>query len=75
MPKEKISATVDPDRLELARSLVHADTVSGLLDEALRALIDREQERRWLDAHSDKNRHADLPPAVAPDLRDLPWDD
>lgn len=75
MTKEKISATVDPVRLAAARSVSSADSVSGVLDEALSALIEREHERRWLEAHPHGSTTDDLPSPISPDLNDLPWDD
>ena len=75
MTKEKISATIDPDRLAAARALSPAGSVSGVLNEALLALIEREQERRWLDAHDAADSVDDLPQDPRPDLTNLPWDD
>lgn len=71
MPKTKISATVSPDRLARAREVTGTHGVSELLDDALTALIERELERRWLEAHPDEN----LPGEVVADLSDLPWDE
>jgi hypothetical protein len=69
--KAKVSATLDPEHLAEARSLLGTDNVSVVLGVALVALIERELERRWMAAHPDD----DLPVDVAVDLRDLPWDD
>lgn len=74
MAKEKISATLDPERLKAARALTGATTLSGLLDEALAALIEREQERRWLAAHLG-NAAPDLSGEVEPDLSAVPWEE
>ncbi|CAN5611762.1 hypothetical protein BH24ACT14_BH24ACT14_13750 [soil metagenome] len=71
MPKTKVSATVSPERLARARVITGTDSVSELLDEALLALIERELERRWLEAHPDD----ELPGEVVPDLSGLPWDE
>lgn len=71
MPKDKVSATISPDRLAEAQRLTGTTNVSELLDEGLALLIERELERRWLAAHPDD----DLPTDVVPDLSDLPWDD
>ncbi|CAN5874614.1 hypothetical protein BH23ACT10_BH23ACT10_37080 [soil metagenome] len=71
MPKVKISATVSPDRLSRAHDVTGTKSISDLLEQALAALIERELERRWLDAHPD----ADLPGEVVPDLSALPWDE
>ena len=70
MTKQKISATVDRERLATAVELAGEASVSAVLDAALEALIERERERRWLAAHPP----TDLPGEVAPDLSDLPWD-
>ena len=71
MAKEKISATITPERLARARAVMPASNVSEILDEALDALVERELERRWLAAHQGD----DLPGPVAPDLSSVPWDD
>lgn len=71
MAKTKLSVTISPERLAEARRLTGTSNVSAVVDEALVALIEREQERRWIDAHPDD----DLPGEVVPDLRHLPWDD
>ncbi|MGH9187983.1 MAG: hypothetical protein ACRD0U_19585, partial [Acidimicrobiales bacterium] len=61
VPDRSIGSSVGPG----------TSNVSQLLDEALAALIERELERRWLDAHPDD----DLPGEVAVDLSSVPWDD
>lgn len=71
MAKRKISATINPDTLAEAAELTGDDNVSAVLDRALKALIDLEQERRWLAAHPND----DLPGSVPPDLSELPWED
>lgn len=71
MTRLKVSATVRPERLALAQEITGKTNVSELIDDALSALIEREQERRWLDAHPDRS----LPVDVPVDLSDLPWDD
>lgn len=73
MPKQKISATVDPERLAVALALTGDSTVSAVLDAALLALIDRERERAWLAAH-DGDAPSDLPGEVEPDLTHVPWE-
>lgn len=70
MPKTKVSATVSPDRLARAREVTGTNNVSDLLEQALGALIERELEQRWLNAHPDE----DLPGDVVPDLSGVPWD-
>jgi len=67
MIKEKISATVDPQRLARAKALLSSDNNSAVLNAALDALVERERERQWLEAHTDDG----LPGEVAPDLSDL----
>ena len=57
----------------LFRSVVATATLSELLDRALEALVERELERRWLDAHDDDT--SDLPQAVPVDLSHIPWED
>jgi hypothetical protein len=69
--KVKVSATVSPDRLARAQQITGTNSVSDLLDQALEALIERELERRWLDAHPDEV----LPGEVIPNLSALPWDE
>lgn len=75
--KVKVSATVSPDRLREAREVTGTESLSTLLDEALAALIERELERRWLDAQQDVGpaSPADLPGEVPVDLSAIPWDD
>jgi post-segregation antitoxin (ccd killing protein) len=69
--RTKISATVNPDRLREAREVTGTTNVSQLLDEALEALVERELENRWLDAHPND----ELPGEVAVDLSSVPWDE
>lgn len=71
MTKRKISVTVEDDRLAAAVELIGESNVSAVVDAALALLVEREQERRWLEAHPP----ADLPGAVTPDLSDVPWED
>jgi post-segregation antitoxin (ccd killing protein) len=71
MTKTKVSATVDPERLAEARAVTGTTNLSQLLDQALAAVIERELERRWLDAHPDD----ELPGHVQVDLSDVPWED
>lgn len=71
MPKAKVSATLSPERLARARDVTGTSSISELLDEALVALIERQLERRWLEAHPDQ----ELPDEVVPDLSGLPWDE
>lgn len=71
MTKAKISATLTPERLAQARSVTGTSNLSQLLDDALAALIEREFERRWLEAHPDD----ELPGQVEVDLSAVPWEE
>ncbi|HMK97805.1 MAG TPA: hypothetical protein VK425_09690 [Acidimicrobiales bacterium] len=76
MPKIKISATVDPARLERAKALTGSDNVSEVVDRGLQALIQDELERVHVAGYecipqSDETVHR-ADPSV---WRDLPWDD
>lgn len=73
MAKQKVSVTLSPDRIARAHAAFGDRNLSELLDEALLALLEREDERRWLAAH-DVDAGADLPGSVPVDLVDLPWD-
>lgn len=75
MAKQKVSATVSPERLARAREVAGTSNVSEVLDLALDALIERELERQWIAGHRRIGPEDDLPVEVAPDLGDLPWDD
>jgi hypothetical protein len=72
MNRVKVSATLSPENIAAARGVVATATLSELLDRALEALVERELERRWLDAHDDDT--SDLPQAVPVDLSHIPWD-
>lgn len=74
MTKRKISATVSPDILRRAREVTGNNNVSDLLERGLDALIERELERRWLDAHQADESRDDLPADVPVDLAGTPWD-
>lgn len=73
MAKQKVSATLSPERLAAARAALPGVGLSEVLDEALQALIDRELERRWLAAHNGPAEDG-LPGEVPVDLSDVPWD-
>jgi hypothetical protein len=73
MTRLKISATVAPERIAEARAVVETSSLSELLDRALDALVERELEKRWLDAHDGGLE--DLPGSVVVDLSDVPWDE
>lgn len=51
MAKSKLSVSLDPDRLERAQELVHAGSVSELLDIALTRMIEQEVERRHIEGY------------------------
>lgn len=74
MTKRKISATVDPSRLDAAHEVAGRErSVSEVLDLALEAYVVHTLEQRWLAA---RDREAlDLPGEVSVDLGDVPWDD
>jgi hypothetical protein len=69
-PRTKISATLTPERLRQAQEVTGTSNVSQLLDDALTALIERELEKRWLEAHPDQ----ELPGEVEVDLTSVPWE-
>jgi hypothetical protein len=71
--KLKISATVDPDRLEAARRIAGTDRpVSEVIDLALDAYVVHTLEQRWLAAHPAAQ--TDLPGEVPVDLTAVPWE-
>lgn len=74
MPKRKVSVTVSPERLRRAQEISGTTNLSELMDDALAALVERELERRWLEAHTG-GETADLPGEVAVDLSAVPWDE
>jgi post-segregation antitoxin (ccd killing protein) len=69
--RTKISATLTPERLRRAQEVTGTSNVSQLLDDALAALIERELEKRWLEAHPDE----ELPGEVEVDLTSVPWEE
>ncbi len=69
--KTKVSATLTPERLRQAQAVTGTSNVSQLLEDALAALIERELEKRWLEA----NRDDELPGEVPVDLRTVPWEE
>lgn len=76
MAKVKISATVDPDRLERAKQLTGVRSVSEVLDRGLTALIEDELERIHADGYSRVAQGDETVRAVDPDMwADLPWDE
>lgn len=77
MAKKKVSVTLSPERLERAQELNPGLNVSEVVDEALDALVERELEKRWLDAHerSAGARDDDLSQEFSVNLAHLPWDE
>ncbi len=76
MAKVKISATVDPARLERAKELTGVTSVSEVLDRGLVALIEDELERIHAEGYQRLPQSAETVRAV--DSRvwaDLPWDE
>ena len=72
MTKRKISATVDPARLEAAHTVAgRGRSVSEVLDLALAVYVTETLEQRWLAARIDQS--SDLPGEVPVDLSDIPW--
>jgi post-segregation antitoxin (ccd killing protein) len=69
--RTKISATLTPERLREAQQVTGTSNISQLLDEALAALIERELEKRWLEAQPDD----ELPGEVEVDLTSAPWEE
>ncbi|AEF37383.1 MULTISPECIES: type II toxin-antitoxin system CcdA family antitoxin [Mycobacteriaceae] len=69
--KTKVSATLTPERLRQAQAVTGTSNVSQLLEDALGALIERELEKRWLEA----NRDDELPGEVPVDLSAVPWEE
>ena len=68
--RTKISATLTPERLREAQEVTGTSNVSQLLDEALAALIERQLEKRWLDANPDD----ELPGEVEGGRPAVPWE-
>lgn len=71
MAKAKVSATVTPELLEQAQELTGTTNVSQLLDDALRLLIERQLEERWLERFTVD----DLPGEIPVDWSHIPWED
>ncbi len=74
MAKVKISATVDPARLDRAKELTGVSSVSELLDRGLAALIEDELER----IHAEGRLPQSGETIDSADVRiwaDLPWDE
>lgn len=74
MPRERISTTVDRERLALCRRLVGTND-SALIDRALTALLDALEAEREQEALDALPYEADTELAwVAPDGPDLPYE-
>ncbi len=76
MAKVKISATVDPARLERAKELTGVTSVSEVLDRGLAALIEDELERIHAEGYERLPQSSETVRVV--DSRvwaDLPWDE
>jgi hypothetical protein len=75
MTKAKVSATVDPDRLERAKKLTGCKSTSEVLDRGLRALIEDELERAQADGYARVPQGDDAVREVDSKVwADLPWD-
>ncbi|HEX4518737.1 MAG TPA: hypothetical protein VH063_04050 [Gaiellaceae bacterium] len=59
MAREKATVTIDREKLELARELIEAKTMSEAIDTALDRLIRGEQLRRDVSAYARKPPSAD----------------
>ena len=74
MAKVKISATVDPVRLEKAKQLTGCDSVSEVLDRGLMALIESYLEAVHANGYTQRPQGAETVTAVGPAIwHDLPW--
>ncbi|MDA8315051.1 MAG: hypothetical protein M0010_07725 [Actinomycetota bacterium] len=76
MAKIKISATVDPARLDRAKELTGVSSVSELLDRGLAALIEDELERSHAEGYARLPQSGEtIEAADARIWADLPWDE
>ncbi|MDA8359869.1 MAG: hypothetical protein M0Z95_27020 [Actinomycetota bacterium] len=76
MAKVKISATVDPVRLEQAKELTGVRNVSQVLERGLAALIEDELERIHAEGYARQPQAGEAVNAVdAAIWVDLPWDE
>lgn len=76
MAEVKISATVDPARLERAKELTGLRGVSEVLERGLTALIEDELERLHADGYSRLPQADETVGSVDPEVwSDLPWDE
>jgi hypothetical protein len=75
MTKVKVSATVDPARLERAKKLTGCESTSEVLDRGRSALIEDQLERAQADGYARFPQGDDAVRQVDPNLwADLPWD-
>jgi hypothetical protein len=76
MAKVKISATVDPARLEWAKELTGVSSVSEVLDRGLAALIEDELERVHVEGYAQQPQAGETVNVVDAGIwADLPWDE
>jgi hypothetical protein len=76
MAKVKISATVDPQRLERAKELTGCESTSEVLDRGLRALIEDQLERAHADGYARLPQGDETMRTVDPSIwADIPWDE
>jgi len=76
MAKVKISATVDPARLERAKELTGVSSVSEVLERGLVALIEDELERIHVEGYARQPQAGEAVDVVDTGVwADLPWDD
>jgi hypothetical protein len=76
MSKVKVSATVDPGRLEKAKELTGCDSTSEVLDRGLRALIEDHFERAHADGYERSPQAEDAVRTVDAGVwLGLPWDE
>jgi len=76
MAKIKVSATIDPDRLERAKKITGSDNISEVLDLGLRALIVAELEAIYVDGYARIPQGDETSAVIDPRFwADLPWDE
>ncbi len=76
MTKVKISATVDPARLERAKELTGVNSVSEVLERGLTALIEDELERIHVEGYARHPQAGETVDSVGAEIwADLPWDE
>ncbi|MGI9034220.1 MAG: hypothetical protein ACR2HY_11230 [Acidimicrobiales bacterium] len=76
MAKLKVSATVDPERLERAKHLTGCRNVSEVIDRGLAALIDRELERVHSEGYVQVPQGDEAVAIVGPTVwSEVPWDE